>query len=215
MAWEAYVLKLNRRSIVTTLTLLLIAVVPASQADELDGEGRRVFQEIAGVGCATCHGEFAEGDVSIGPYIRGASEGTIRAAIEAVDEMIVVKSAITDGEIAAVVEYVQYLGSLQVARTLMKRGRFLPAEISVKPATSVQVIISNAGFSESVLASDDMAIDEFSLAGRSTASFVWQAPDSDGVFALSCADCKLKDQFFTISVDTNAPEQTNNVQVTQ
>ena len=206
---------MNRKFIITILALLFVAVVPASRADELGGEGRRVFREIAGVGCATCHGEFAEGDVSIGPYIRGASEGTIRAAIEAVDEMIVVKSAITEDEIAAVVEYVRYLGSMQVARTLMKRGKFLPAGISVQPATSVQVIISNAGFSESVLVSDDMAIDEFRLDGRSTASFVWQAPATDGVFALSCAECKLKDQFFTISVDSNAPEQTNSVQVTQ
>jgi hypothetical protein len=72
------------------LALLFVTAVSALRANEFGGEGRRVLREVAGVDCVMCHGEFAERDVSIGRYFPAASEGTIRAAIEAVDEMIIV-----------------------------------------------------------------------------------------------------------------------------
>jgi mono/diheme cytochrome c family protein len=118
-------------------------------------EGTRVFSEIAGVGCKTCHGEYAEGDVGVGPYIRGATEGTIRAAIDATGEMIVIKSAITEDEIKAVSAYVGRLGSMQAVRTLAKRGRFLPAELSIRPGTAVQLIIQNSSIQPHTFKSDN------------------------------------------------------------
>ena len=87
--------------------------------------GRQVFNGVAGIGCKSCHGDFAEGDLGVGPYIRGASEGAIRAAIEGIGEMVAVKTVITDEQVSAVSDYIAHLGTMQVARTLSKRGRFL------------------------------------------------------------------------------------------
>ena len=205
------------RNTVTIAALLAcgLATPLTAHAVELTETGRRVFEEIAGIGCATCHGQFAEGDLGIGPYIRGASDGTIRAAIDGVTEMIVIKNVISEKEISAVAAYLRDLGSTQVARTLVKRGRFIPETISVRPGMSLQVIINNAGFAAASFVSEDMEIAELSIPGRETASFVWQAPDADDTFSLSCIDCKLKDQFFSINVDSNAPEFKGLVQAAQ
>ena len=177
-------------------------------------EGARVFSTIAGVGCKTCHGEYAEGDVGVGPYIRGASEGAIRAAIDATGEMIVVKSVITEDEIKAVATYVGKLGTMQAARTLAKRGRFLPGEISVRPGTDVQLIIQNSSIQPHTFKSDNLGIDELTIAGRSSGSIEWHAPDTEGEFSLYCTDCKLKDQFFTVRVAASAKEFRRVVPVT-
>jgi len=200
----------------TSITLIALAHLfvaallspPPALADD-DGqlaEGARVFSTIAGVGCKTCHGEYAEGDVGVGPYIRGASEGSIRASIEATGEMIVIKSAITEDEIKAVAAYVGRLGTMQAARTLAKRGRFLPEEISIRPGTDVQLIIQNSSVQPHTFKSDNMGVDEFIVAGRSSGSVEWSAPEAEGEFSLYCTDCKLKDQFFTVRVAASAKE---------
>lgn len=167
-------------------------------------EGARVFNTIAGVGCKTCHGEYAEGDVGVGPYIRGASEGAIRAAIDATGEMIVIKSAISEDEIKAVATYVGRLGSMQAARTLAKRGRFLPGEISIRPGTNVQLIVQNSSIQAHTFKSDNMSVDDLIIAGRSSGTLEWHAPETEGEFSLYCTDCKLKGQFFTVKVAASA-----------
>ena len=195
---------------VTSFAALLVASLwfsgTVAAEDEILVEGARVFSEVAGVGCKTCHGEYAEGDLGVGPFIRGAPEGMIRASIDATGEMVVVKNVITDDEIKAVSAYLGHLGTLQVARTLAKRGRFIPADFSTRPGTSVQVIISNSGFQPYTFKSDNMGFDELSIPARSTAQVEWQAPDAEGEYSVYCTDCKLKDQFFTIRVDANADE---------
>ena len=168
-------------------------------------EGRRVFQEIAGIGCRSCHGDFAEGDLGVGPFIRGASEGAIRAAIEGIGEMVAIKTLISDDEIKAVSGYMRHLGSLQVARTLSKRGRFLPDMTQARPGTKLQLVIRNAGIDAANYASDNMGIDPMTIPGRSVGSFEWQAPDEEGEYSLYCTDCKLEDQAFVIRVHAAAP----------
>jgi len=177
-------------------------------------EGARLFGTIAGVGCKTCHGEYAEGDVGVGPYIRGAAEGAIRAAIDATGEMIVIKSVITEDEIKAVAAYVGKLGTMQAARTLAKRGRFLPADISVRPGTDVQLIIQNSSIQPHTFKSDNLGMDELTIAGRSSGTIEWHAPEAEGEFSLYCTDCKLKDQFFTVHVAASAKEFRRIVPVT-
>lgn len=168
-------------------------------------EGRRVFQEVAGIGCRSCHGDFAEGDLGVGPYIRGATEGSIRAAIAAIGEMVAVRMTVKDEEIAAVARYINHLGSLQVAKTLSKRGRFLPAVTEARPGASLQVVIRNAGISAANYASDNMRIEPMTIAGRTVGSFEWQAPEEEGEYSLYCTNCALKDQSFTIKVHAGAP----------
>jgi len=189
----------------TITALLLTSPVQADEQGEF-AQGHRVFDSVAGVGCKTCHGEYAEGDVGVGPYIRGATEGTIRAAIDATGEMIVIKSVITDDEIKAVAAYVGNLGSMQAVRTLAKRGRFLPGEISIRPGTKVQLIIQNASIQSHTFKSDNMDIDDLMIASRSSGSFEWRAPEEEGEFSLYCTDCKLEDQFFTVRVAASAAE---------
>lgn len=197
-------------STITALLYLCIAGVLSPSLlladDSRLADGARVFGTIAGVGCKTCHGEYAEGDVGVGPFIRGASEGSIRAAIDATGEMIVIKSMITEGEIKAVAEYVARLGTLQAARTLAKRGRFLPAEISIRPGTDVQIIIQNSSMQPHTFKSDNMNIDDLLVTGRSSGSVEWRAPETEGEFSLYCVDCKLKEQFYTVLVSASAAE---------
>ena len=74
--------------------------VGIANADEASIEaGRNVFQTAAGVGCKTCHGDYGEGDLGVGPYIRGATDGTIRAAIDGINEMIIIKNTIAEEDI--------------------------------------------------------------------------------------------------------------------
>ncbi len=189
------------------------SLLQAGDDIQLD-EGKRVFSTIAGVGCKTCHGEYAEGDVGVGPYIRGATEGTIRAAIDATGEMIVIKNVITDDEIKAVAAYVGRLGTMQAVRTLAKRGRFLPEEMSIRPGTDVQLIIQNASMQPHTFRSDNMGIDDLLIAGRSSGNIEWHAPESEGEFSLYCTDCKLEDQIFAVYVAASATEFRRVVPVT-
>jgi mono/diheme cytochrome c family protein len=168
-------------------------------------EGRRAFQEVAGIGCRSCHGDFAEGDLGVGPFIRGATEGAIRAAIEGIGEMVAVRSIISDEEISAVSAYMNHLGSLQVAKTLSKRGRFLPEVTEARPGTMMQVVIRNAGIDAANYASDNMGVDSMTIPGRSVGSFEWQAPDVEGDYTMYCTDCKLSSETFTIRVHAGAP----------
>lgn len=184
---------------------LTCAMASAQEADKL-AEGAAVFATVAGVGCKTCHGEYAEGDLGVGPFIRGASEGTIRAAIDAIGEMMIVKNAISEAEIRAVSAYVGHLGTLQVARTLAKRGRFLPDEFSTRPGTPIQLIIENSGIEPHTFRSDDMGVDDITVAPRGAGSIEWQAPGEEGEFTLYCTDCRLKEQFFSVKVDADAAE---------
>ena len=168
-------------------------------------KGRTVFRTVAGIGCKSCHGDFAEGDLGVGPYIRGATEGMIRAAIEGIGEMIAVKMMIKEEEITAVASYLDYLGTLQVARTLSKRGRFLPATIEVRPGTQLQIVIKNSGIKPATYDSDNMNFEPVVISGRSTTGIEWQVPEAAGEYSIHCTDCKLKGQTYSISVHADAP----------
>jgi cytochrome c5 len=183
--------------------LALMAGVVKADAADLE-KGRTVFEEVAGLGCAGCHGEYGEGDLGVGPFIRGASDGMIRAAIEGIGAMGIIKAMIQPDEIPAVVEYVNYLGSLQVARTIAKRGRFLPGEFSARPGTALQIIINNTSTQPHTFHSDDMDIQAITIAPRSTGSVVWKSAAQAGQYALYCIDCKLQGQFYRINLDEGA-----------
>lgn len=185
--------------------VLSASLVQANDEGQLE-VGARVYSTIAGVGCQTCHGQYAEGDLGVGPFIRGATEGTIRAAIDANGEMIVIKKTITEDEIKAVVAYLGKLGTMQAVRTLAKRGRFLPEEFSIRPGTDVQLIIQNSSIQPHTFKSDNMGIDGLLIAGRSSGSLEWRAPETESEFSLYCTDCKLKGQFFTVRVAASAAE---------
>ena len=191
----------------------LLAMPFVGQADDTETlqRGEKVFQEIAGLGCKSCHGEYAEGDLGVGPYIRGATEGTIRAAIEGIDAMIVIKSTIDEQSIKDVVAYIGSLGSTAIIRTLSKKGRFLPESLSVPPNSNFQIVINNSSFQAKTFKSVDLGpgmADGIEIPARKTGGITWQSPEQ-GEFKLHCDNCKLADQFFTITVDPNAPATGN------
>lgn len=162
---------------------------------DLVTQGEKVFNEVADIGCKICHGDFAEGDLGVGPFIRGASRGSIQAAIDAIGEMIAIRHVITEEEVKAVSAYLEYLGGLQVIRTLSKRGRFVPNSAAIHPGTFVQLIIKNSSTQAHHYTSDNMEIEPMEVAGRSTNSLIWQLPQEQGLYTIRCTDCKLDDQF--------------------
>jgi hypothetical protein len=94
---------------------------------------------IAGVGayaerdeCGGCHGTELAADEVI------AEGRCVVSAIDATNEMVVIKSVITDEQIPAVAAYVGRFGSTLIACTLAKRGRFLPAEIGIRPGAGAR-----------------------------------------------------------------------------
>ncbi len=193
--------------------VFIVASMPIALADkvvtatEQIKEGKVVFETIAGIGCKGCHGEFAEGDLGVGPFIRGATEGSIRAAIEGTGEMVVVKNVISDEQIQTVSAYLEYLGSVEVVRTLSKRGRFLPESVAVKVGANLQIIVKNSGIKPATFQSDNMNIEPFTVAGRSTSSFEWQSPAVAGKYTIYCVDCKLKEQLFTVTVNADGMQE--------
>ena len=177
---------------------------PVASADEESlARGEKLFNEVAGLGCKGCHGEFGEGDLGVGPYIRGATEGAVRAAIEGIDTMIVVKSSIDEQGIKDVSEYVNSLGSTRIVRTLAKKGRFLPDSFVVAPNSKFQIVVQNASFQPRVFQSEDLGLgDGLEISARKTGGLDWTSP-AEGEVKLWCKDCDLQDQFFTVRVDPN------------
>eukprot|EP00903_Cladosiphon_okamuranus_P004278 g4276.t1 len=141
-----------------------------------------------------------EGDLGVGPYIRGATEGAIRAAIEGIDTMIVVKTTIDEQGIKDIAEYIGSLGETQIVRTLAKKGRFLPNEVTVAPGSKLQIAVQNASFQPRAFASDDFELDGgLDIAARTIGVLSWTSPD-EGEYRLWCDNCDLDDQFFTLLV---------------
>ena len=182
--------------------LALLSAGVAADA-ELLAAGERVFNEVAGLGCKTCHGEYAEGDLGVGPVIRGARIGNVQAAVEAVGEMVAIRAAMGEPEIRAVSAYLEYLGGLQVVRTLSKRGRFVPAEQAVHPGTPLQIIVKNSATVPHTYIGEGMGMTPLTIPGRSAAAFVWQAPQEEGDYVIACTDCLLE-EVFTIRVSEEA-----------
>ena len=69
----------------------------------------------------------------------------------------------------------------------------------------MQVVVRNSGIDAASYRSDNMNIEPFEVAGRSTGSFEWRAPEQEGEYSLYCTDCKLQDQKFVIKIHGNAP----------
>ena len=190
--------------------LMSSPVAPALAADEettaLVEKGRNVFLTAGGVGCAACHGPYGEGDVGIGPYMRGMNADAIRAAVESIDEMEFLRAEINGARIRQIAAFTEWLGEHQLVKTLAKRGRFIPEQVAVRPGTAIQFVVRNSSRFPRTFASDDMGIGEIKVEGREAAEFVWTAPHEEGAFTLRCVDCRIKGQKLTVEVSNAAPE---------
>ena len=78
--------------------------------DPTAAAGKIIFEETAGgVGCQSCHGMDATGDV--GPDIRGRSSADILAQLQTNEEMAFIE--LTDEERDQVATYLLYLHDLE------------------------------------------------------------------------------------------------------
>lgn len=197
----------RKARVVVTLATLLAASAWTAEAPpdiKLIEKGDRIAHTVAGIGCVGCHGRYGEGDVGVGPYIRGVSPSKVRAAIDAVSAMQIVKAQLTPEDIDAVARYWVWTGQHQVVKTLLKRDRFIPDVVEVYPGTSLQIVVNNSGQAARKLSGPEPGVADFTVPGREFHDFIWRAPDSEGVFALRCADCALPDQSLTIKVSRSA-----------
>lgn len=183
---------------------------PALAADEktaaLIENGRNVFLTAGEVGCAACHGDYGEGDVGIGPYMRGMNAEAIRAAVESIAEMEFLRAEMNGTRIRQIAAFTEWLGDHQLVKTLAKRGRFIPDRVAVRPGTLIQFVVNNSSRFPRTFVSEDMGIEEINVDGRAAAEFVWTAPAEEGVFTLRCEDCRVKGQKLTVEVSNAAPE---------
>lgn len=78
--------------------------------DPAAAAGKVIFEETAGgVGCKSCHGEDAKGDV--GPDIRGRDTTAILEQLRVNEQMAFIE--LSDEEVASVAEYLRYLHDLE------------------------------------------------------------------------------------------------------
>ena len=176
----------------------------AQTTEEMIKAGEKVFRTVAEIGCASCHGDYAEGDKGIGPYNRGVGEEKIRAAINSIEAMEFLKEEIHDREIKQIAAYYYWLGELQLVKTLAKRGRFIPDSVQVYPGTKIQLVINNSSPFPRSFASGNMGIKPLTVPGRESSYLVWDAPQEERVFTLSCTNCRIKDQALSIEITKSA-----------
>lgn len=203
MAFRRLLMAVWRVAFAAGLSWLGAPALGEELSNNLIERGREVFFTVAGVGCAACHGRYAEGDVGIGPYNRGANEAKIRGALQKVDAMGVIRGEMTDEKIVQVAAYFRWMGELQLVKTMYKQGRFIPNEVSVYPGTPIQLSVNNASTEPHTFASDVMGITEVHVNGRDFGDLTWKVPDSEGAFELRCADCG-SDGKLTIRVSRSA-----------
>lgn len=189
--------------------LVALLAAPAWAADtppdmKLIEKGDRISHTVAGIGCIGCHGRYGEGDIGVGPYIRGVGLSKVQAAVAAVSPMQIVKAQLSPEDIEAVARYWSWMGQHQVVKALIKRDRFIPDVVEVYPGTSLQVVINNSGQGARKLSGPDGSSAEFTVASREFHDFIWRAPEQEGSYAFRCVDCSLPDQSLIVKVSRSA-----------
>lgn len=168
---------------------------------ELVAIGREVFQVTAGgVGCASCHGNFALGDIGIGPDLRGSDEVRIRGGLEAVEVMEFLVNQLTDADIKALAEFLSYLGTLTPASFVRTGGVFEPTELRLPTATQAQLIIQNRDRTACTFELAESGLEAKEIARRSAADWIWTTPETPITYTGACA--QNPENTITVIVET-------------
>jgi hypothetical protein len=78
--------------------------------DDMFARGEDLFLVSAGgVGCKTCHGLEARGDVGVGPNIQGKTVSAIKTQLQENELMEYMRASLTQEDIEAVALYLAYL----------------------------------------------------------------------------------------------------------
>lgn len=83
-----------------------LAQVGAPDADPLTARGKHLFETAGEIGCISCHGNDASGE--IGPNIQGIDVGKIHVALTNVTDMNFI-TGLTDDDIKAIGSYLLFL----------------------------------------------------------------------------------------------------------
>lgn len=188
-----------------------IVVVADKQTVEY---GRELFLHAGEVGCTACHGRYAEGDIGIGPYNRGFSEGAIRSALKNVDAMAFLRAKLTDQQISQIAAYYQWLGGVQLVKTQLVNGRFFPDSLAVRPGARIQLAVVNRNNTAVEVGGEEKrGVPAMKIAGHDYADSEWTAPNTEGSFTVRCMNCALTKGQFTIKVAKTAKAYTPPVQI--
>lgn len=182
---------MKRLSIILPLLLLFSGFFLFAQegADtDLIARGRTVFREAGGVGCKTCHGVYALGDLQIGPNVRGVDEVRIRGALEAAEEMEFLLPLVSPEDIVALAAYLQHLGTLEPVAVTYRSDAFNPAEVSVPAGSAVQLIVNNGNRSDCTLTAVDTGAEAVTIPGRDSGDIVWTTPEAPATLTAFCAE---------------------------
>lgn len=181
--------KIIRRTCLAVLVLSVLAMGATQEEwDEVRlEEGKHIFRTVANVGCSTCHGTFALGDLGIGPVIRGVDTVRIQGALEGAEEMGFLVPIMTDQMIEDVAYYLAYLDTLYPAMAQFRQEAFTPAEITVPADTDVQIIVENGNRSPCTLQVSIPDTAPIEIAGRATDALVIRTP-ADGQVTVTCTE---------------------------
>ena len=154
-------------------------------------KGRELFLRVADVGCAGCHGLYAEGDLGIGSYNRGFSETSIRRALKTVEPMAFLAKDLGETEIKHIAAYYQSLAHMQLVKSMVVRGRVVPEVVRVQPGTTLQLVIINKSQRPRTFDSARMGLERFTVPAQTAIDLVWTAPQHPfpGDYSLVCVDC--------------------------
>ncbi|MEX2502621.1 MAG: cytochrome c [Trueperaceae bacterium] len=165
--------------------------VPEGFDPELWTEGRRVFNEIGGMGCAGCHGTFGANELGGHPVIRGddIDVDRIHGAVEGMQAMVFLQALISDDEIEAVAHYISYLGTMEPLVVTQRREAFeIPEGDPVLPAdTHVQLILYNQDRAACTWTVDGIDTEPVVIGGRQIDALDWVTAETGTVEAY-CAE---------------------------
>lgn len=189
-------------------SLLLVAGLSTANAqEEWDperlSEGQRVYLEIGSTGCSACHGKFAQGDLGIGPAIRGVDAVRIQNALEAAREMSFLLPIMTQEDVDNVAYYLTYLDTLHPVKATLRGEAFAPEEVTVPPDTDVQVVVENGNRTECSLQVEGRTDEPLLIEGRDIGAVVFRSP-AEGAFNAFCSE--IPDVVFTIRVEAPSPQ---------
>ena len=175
--------------LVSPLTAFAQDEVPEGFDPELWLEGRQVFDEIGGMGCAGCHGKFGANELGGHPVIRGEDidVARIHGAVEGMQAMVFLQALMTDDQIEAVAEYIRYLGTMEPVVVTQRRETFEADAEALPAGTHVQLILYNQDRATCTWTVDGVDAEPVEIGGRATDAIDWVTAESGAVEAY-CAE---------------------------
>ena len=166
--------------------------------------GRTTFSEAGGIGCVACHGNYGLGDLQIGPNVRGVDATRIEGALDGAEEMDFLGPLLSDTDIDNLAAYLQYLGTLEAAATLVRGDTFTPEELVVPGGTGVQVIVDNGNRSECTFGLTGIEREPVVIPGRQAGDLVFTTAAEAGVLQGACAE--TPEVVLTVRIEPPASE---------